>query len=56
MDKEIELKGVEIKPNVFYISAKETSKLKNDTIYQIKKIVINNCKNNIVFTYMENAR
>lgn len=54
MDKGIELKGVEIKPNVFYISAKETSKLKNDTIYQITKIVISNRKNNIGFTCMGN--
>jgi hypothetical protein len=43
-DKEITLKGIEIKPNTFLISEKETAKLDKNTIYQITKIVINECK------------
>lgn len=45
-DKEITLKGTEIKPNTFLISEKETAKLDKNTIYQITKIVINECKDN----------
>ena len=45
-DKEITLKGTEIKPNTFLISEKETAKLDKNTIYQIIKIVINECKDN----------
>lgn len=41
-DKEITLKGTEIKPNTFLISEKETAKLDKNTIYQITKIVITN--------------
>ena len=45
-DKEITLKGTKIKPNTFLISKKETAKLDKNTIYQITKIVINECKDN----------
>lgn len=46
INNEVVLKGTEIKPNTFLISGKETAKLDKNTIYQITKIVINECKDN----------